>query len=150
MKRFRGFTLLELLMVVIIIAILAAVALPQYIRATERARASQAISWLGAMRSAELRYAALAPANIFTANCGASCGGGANDLDIDVPLPPNWNTPAFALTAGAGGANPTGFVTLQRAAGQFAAQTMGIQFGSGTICGTFTVYDAGLAACEAD
>lgn len=51
-----GFTLLELLMVVIIIGILAAVAIPRYLKTREKARMSEALSTLGQLRSSELRY----------------------------------------------------------------------------------------------
>ncbi len=58
MTQRKGFTLLELLMVVIIIAILAALAIPQYIKTAERARMSEAMSMLGQIRSSEIRYRA--------------------------------------------------------------------------------------------
>lgn len=75
----KGFTLLELLMVVIILAILAAIALPQFLRAAERSRASEALSVLGAMRSAQQRFLAN-NANGQYAGTGQQC-----NLDIDLP-----------------------------------------------------------------
>jgi prepilin-type N-terminal cleavage/methylation domain-containing protein len=52
----KGFTLLELIIVVIIVAILAGLGIPQFIRTVDRARASEASQILGAVRSAQLRY----------------------------------------------------------------------------------------------
>jgi general secretion pathway protein G len=53
----RGFTLIELLVVVAIIGILVAIALPQFIRQTDKARIGRAKAELGTMRSVlELAY----------------------------------------------------------------------------------------------
>ena len=81
-----GFTLLELLMVVIIIAILASIALPQYLRTAERARASEALQVLGAIRTSEMRYKAFSPTNVFSDDI--------NELDVDIP---GWGIPASNL-----------------------------------------------------
>jgi len=52
----KGFTLVELLIVVIIIGILATIAMPQYQRFVERSRAAEANTILGAIRNAEEVY----------------------------------------------------------------------------------------------
>ncbi len=146
MKGTKGFTLLELLMVVIIIAILAAIALPQYIKVTEKARAAEAIQVMGTVRSSEMRYRSQSPTGVYTANIG--------DLDIDLPVTvgtPSWDYAGMAQPAVTAGPPPTGFAEVPRvnsAGGTYDTQTVGIQFGSGTICGTFT--PMGVAACTQD
>ncbi len=57
-KRSKGFTLIELMIVVAIIAILAAIAIPQYKKFQLKAKTSEAKTNLGAIRTAEEAYAA--------------------------------------------------------------------------------------------
>jgi prepilin-type N-terminal cleavage/methylation domain-containing protein len=52
----KGFTLLEVLVVIIIIGILAALALPQYMKTIKKARIAEAASNIGSLRGAEIRY----------------------------------------------------------------------------------------------
>ena len=51
-----GFTLLELLIVVIIVSILAAVALPRFGKMTARAKAAEAVNTIGSYLTAESLY----------------------------------------------------------------------------------------------
>ena len=51
-----GFTLLEILVVVLIIGILAAIAFPQYRKAIERMKAAEAMTYLDAVAKAETVY----------------------------------------------------------------------------------------------
>ena len=57
MKNKIGFTLIEMLVVVLIIGILAGIALPQYTRAVEKAKVAQALITLKYMRDRALEFA---------------------------------------------------------------------------------------------
>ena len=71
----KAFTLLELLVVVLIIGILAAVALPQYRKAVGRAELAQVISATKAITNAQERF--------YLAN--GSYTTNLQDLDINLP-----------------------------------------------------------------
>ncbi|MDD5746439.1 MAG: prepilin-type N-terminal cleavage/methylation domain-containing protein [Candidatus Omnitrophica bacterium] len=56
MRKFAGFTLIELMVAVVIIGILMTIAVPTYIRSMERAKCSQAMHDLETLRTAAITY----------------------------------------------------------------------------------------------
>jgi len=52
----KGFTLLEVMIVVIIVGILSSVALPQYITTLEKGKSAEAVSNIGSLRTSLDRY----------------------------------------------------------------------------------------------
>ena len=77
-KRENGFTIAELLIAVVIIAILAALTIPRFAGNKERAIAAEAIGMLSAIRQAEAAYRLENPAYIDTTDFTS-----AGPLDVD-------------------------------------------------------------------
>ncbi len=93
-----GFTLMELMIVGIILAVVAGLAVPGYISAVEKSRKQEALETLGALRNSEIRY--FAGNAIYTPTF--------TQLDFDPTKATG--TPYFTYTA-AGGATFTGTAT---------------------------------------
>ena len=114
----KGFTLLELLIVVIVIAILATFAIPQYLKAVERAKEAKGKHNLSLIAQAEKMYRA---ENDVYLNFGADPGTTAlNDyvelLDVDADT--DWDYSVAGATASAFTATAT------RVDGPNAAETI--------------------------
>ncbi len=99
----RHFTLIELMVVVIIVAVLAAVAVPLYSSQVNRAKATEAVAGLGAIRSAQRvyksehgTYATVAAGSISNAPTDATPG-----LGLDFSDNKYFNNASFATTGGA-------------------------------------------------
>ena len=97
-----GFTLVELLVVVLIVGVLSAIALPQYTTAIERARAAEALTLMGAVRDSVERYRF--QHDVWPENWA--------DLDVSVPLRPGSSSQrggkSFILQMGSHPNDPTG------------------------------------------
>ena len=88
-QKHAGFTLVELAVVIVIIGILAAFAVPKFRQAVERSKAGEAFNYLSAIRDAQERYHSRQ--SIYATNLAA--------LDINMPTPKYFDTGTVDATA---------------------------------------------------
>jgi len=124
----KGFTLLELLIVIIIVGVLATLALPNFLRGVERARWAEAKNILGALRGSQIRYRA--QHEVFST--------ALNDLDVN--LTGGTTGKFFDFSAADDPNNPTYIARATRNSGDYNGQTISINQD-----GNFT-YSAGVPA----
>jgi len=84
-KSERGFTLVELAVVVVIIGILAAFAVPKFLNSVERSKAAEAFNYLSTVQTAQERYHARQ--GTYSATMEA--------LDVDLPVLEYFDSPGI-------------------------------------------------------
>ncbi len=90
-KTRKGFTLVELAVVIVIIGVLAAFGVPRFLKSVERSKAAEAFSYLSAVRSSQERYS-------------AQYGQYSTDLtQLDIQIPPPGYFTVGTVTAGSTG-----------------------------------------------
>jgi prepilin-type N-terminal cleavage/methylation domain-containing protein len=103
----RGFTLVELAVVIVIIGVLAAFGVPKFLNSVERAKASESYAYLASIRAAEERY--LAKEGVYTEDL--------TKLDIGLQVPKYFEVPkTITVTPGDATTPPSWSLTLTRIA----------------------------------
>jgi len=99
----KGFTLVELAVVIVIIGVLAAFGVPKFLNSVEKSKAAEAFNYLAAIQSAQERYLAQ----------NGTYASAVTSLDITLPAPQYFSVGSVTPTASSAGA-PDWTLTLDR------------------------------------
>ena len=100
----KGFTLVELAVVIVIIGVLAAFGVPRFLKSVERSKASEAFAYLSAVRTAQERYTARE--GTYATNI--------TDLDLKLQDPKYFTVPATFTAGSTGSLQDSWTLTLTR------------------------------------
>jgi len=101
----KGFTLVELAVVIVIIGVLAAFGVPKFLQSVEKSKATEAFNYWSTVQAAQERYIAQNGVYWATAN--------SDTLDIVLPTLQYFTAPTITATPGSAG-TPTWTGTLTR------------------------------------
>jgi prepilin-type N-terminal cleavage/methylation domain-containing protein len=96
----KGFTMIELLVVLLIIAVLAAVATPMYLANAEKAKLTEAVAAMSMIRQAERERYVKKNAYLAVANGDLQKDDANGGLDIDLGGTQYFSTKAYNVTTG--------------------------------------------------
>ncbi len=99
----KGFTLVELAVVIVIIGVLAAFGVPRFLKSVERSKASEGFAYMAAVRSAQERY--IAKEGLYA--------DAISKLDMTQTAPKYFDTPTTIITSNVAGV-PKWKLTLTR------------------------------------
>ncbi len=137
----KGFTLIELMVVVVIIGILAAIAIPNFISMQRRAKEASVKNNMHTMQLAAEDFATLSE-GVYAADCGQSVSGATN-LVIDLPQSLSGGPSGGFAPVTPNNLLPTTYKNPVVAA-NFAFESPGAPFASPT---PTWAWNAGLAGC---